>query len=91
MNLSSFRQNRWLRRLVWLLVGVLVLWAVIGDGFDAVLHILPAISTGGFSPCDDSLAGMAHRVQMLAGRLDIDSAPGKGTRITARVPFARLH
>ena len=37
------------------------------------------------------LAGMAHRVQMLAGRLDIASAPGKGTRITARVPFARMH
>ena len=37
------------------------------------------------------LAGMAHRMQMLAGRLDIDSAPGKGTRITARVPFARMH
>jgi protein-histidine pros-kinase len=37
------------------------------------------------------LAGMAHRVQMLAGRLEIDSAPGKGTRISARVPFARMH
>ena len=50
----------------------------------------------GFDPAARShnrhgLAGMAHRVQMLAGRLDIDSAPGKGTRITARVPFARLH
>ena len=37
------------------------------------------------------LAGMAHRVQMLAGRLDIDSRPGEGTRISARVPFARMH
>ncbi|HRP26181.1 MAG TPA: CHASE3 domain-containing protein [Thauera sp.] len=37
------------------------------------------------------LAGMAHRVQMLAGRLDIDSRPQHGTRITARVPFARMH
>lgn len=37
------------------------------------------------------LAGMAHRVQMLAGRLDIDSRPGHGTRISARVPFARMH
>lgn len=50
----------------------------------------------GFDPAargDDrhGLAGMAHRVQMLAGRLDIDSAPGQGTRITARVPFARMH
>lgn len=37
------------------------------------------------------LAGMAHRVQMLGGRLDIDSRPQHGTRITARVPFARMH
>ena len=37
------------------------------------------------------LRALEHRVQMLAGRLDIDSAPGKGTRITARVPFARMH
>ena len=37
------------------------------------------------------LAGMAHRVQMLAGRLDLDSRPGAGTRISARVPFARMH
>ncbi|MFU2487205.1 CHASE3 domain-containing protein [Thauera sp. WH-1] len=37
------------------------------------------------------LAGMAHRVQMLAGRLEIDSRPQHGTRITARVPFARMH
>jgi trk system potassium uptake protein TrkH len=40
------------------LVGVLALWPVIGDGFDALLHILSAISTGGFSPFDHSLAGM---------------------------------
>jgi trk/ktr system potassium uptake protein len=39
-------------------LGVVVLWAVIDDGFDAVLHILSAISTGGFSAFDDSLAGM---------------------------------
>ena len=41
-------------------LGVLVLWLVIGDGFSAVVHILSAVSTGGFSPLDDSLAGM-HR------------------------------
>jgi trk/ktr system potassium uptake protein len=38
-------------------LGVVVLWPVIGSGFDALLHILSAISTGGFSPLDDSLAG----------------------------------
>jgi trk system potassium uptake protein TrkH len=40
------------------LTGVLVLWATIGDGFAALLHILSAVSTGGFSPLDDSLAGL---------------------------------
>ena len=34
------------------------------------------------------LAGIAHRVQMLAGRLEIASRPGHGTRIEARIPFA---
>jgi len=39
-------------------LGVIVLWAVIDDGFSALLHILSAISTGGFSAFDDSLAGL---------------------------------
>jgi len=34
------------------------------------------------------LAGIAHRVQMLAGRLDITSRPGHGTRIEARMPLS---
>ena len=34
------------------------------------------------------LAGIAHRVQMLAGRLDIASRPGHGTRIEARMPLS---
>lgn len=33
------------------------------------------------------LTGIAHRVQMLAGRLDVASRPGHGTRIEARVPL----
>lgn len=33
------------------------------------------------------LSGMAHRVQMLAGQLEVLSVPGKGTVITARVPL----
>ena len=32
------------------------------------------------------LAGIAHRVQMLSGRLQVTSAPGKGTVIEARIP-----
>ncbi|MBS0554728.1 MAG: histidine kinase, partial [Proteobacteria bacterium] len=34
------------------------------------------------------LAGIAHRVQMLSGRLQVKSAPGKGTVIQARIPYA---
>ena len=50
----------------------------------------------GFDPAapnhnSHGLAGMAHRMQMLAGHLEIDSRPGRGTRITARVPFERMH
>lgn len=33
------------------------------------------------------LAGMKHRVQMCAGHFELASAPGQGTRITARVPL----
>lgn len=34
------------------------------------------------------LAGLALRVRMLGGRLEVDSARGRGTRIEARVPLA---
>ncbi|MDO9598655.1 MAG: CHASE3 domain-containing protein [Azoarcus sp.] len=33
------------------------------------------------------LSGMAHRVQMLGGQLEVLGVPGKGTVITARVPL----
>jgi trk system potassium uptake protein len=38
--------------------GMLVLWLVLGNGFHALLLTLSAISTGGFAPFDDSLAGL---------------------------------
>lgn len=34
------------------------------------------------------LAGMKHRVQMCAGEFIVNSAPGAGTRIAARIPLA---
>lgn len=37
---------------------VLGTWLVIGDGFVALVHSLSAVSTGGFSTFDDSLAGL---------------------------------
>ena len=33
------------------------------------------------------LAGLALRVRMIGGELEIDSAPGRGSRIEARVPL----
>jgi trk system potassium uptake protein TrkH len=44
--------------LVLTLLAVLLLWTAGLDGFTAVAHALSAVSTGGFSTYDDSLAGM---------------------------------
>jgi signal transduction histidine kinase len=35
------------------------------------------------------LKGMKERVQKLGGTLDIETAPGKGTRIEIQIPFPR--
>jgi len=42
------------------LLAVLLLWAAGLDGFTALAHALSAVSTGGFSTYDDSLAGMGN-------------------------------
>lgn len=36
------------------------------------------------------LAGMSARISSLGGTLDIDSQPGRGSRVTARIPSAAL-
>ncbi|MGM0516444.1 MAG: TrkH family potassium uptake protein, partial [Pseudomonadota bacterium] len=38
--------------------GIAVVWLIAGDGVVAVNHVLAAVSTGGFSSFDDSLAGI---------------------------------
>ncbi|MGR9108591.1 MAG: TrkH family potassium uptake protein [Gammaproteobacteria bacterium] len=38
--------------------GLAVSWLILGDGFTALLHVLAAVSTGGFSPFDNSLNGI---------------------------------
>jgi signal transduction histidine kinase len=44
---------------------------------------------GGADPVHGSgLLGLAARVEALNGRLSVDSPPGRGTRITARIPLA---
>jgi signal transduction histidine kinase len=43
---------------------------------------------GGADPTAGSgLRGLAARVEALGGRLDVDSPPGRGTRITAEIPY----
>jgi two-component system, NarL family, sensor histidine kinase DevS len=49
-----------------------------GAGFD------PGEATRGFG-----LVGMRERVELLGGRLEIDSQPGAGTRVTATLPARR--
>jgi signal transduction histidine kinase len=36
------------------------------------------------------LAGLAHRIEAIGGTLKIGSTPGKGTKLTARLPLRRL-
>lgn len=46
--------------LVITLLGLAVVWPLSGDGFNAVVHVLAAVSTGGFSNLDNSLAGLGE-------------------------------
>ncbi|MBW4721455.1 sensor histidine kinase [Saccharothrix obliqua] len=52
-----------------------------GVGFDPNTRRVNGSATGGYG-----LAAMRHRVQRLAGRLEIESEPGGGTAISATVP-----
>ncbi|MEZ5559413.1 MAG: potassium transporter TrkG [Pseudomonadales bacterium] len=40
------------------LIGILLLWAFIGDPFSALLYMLATLSTGGFAPSETSLAAL---------------------------------
>jgi trk system potassium uptake protein TrkH len=48
--------------LVLTVVAVLILWWSLGDGLQALLHALAAVSTGGFSGYEQSLADMPSRL-----------------------------
>ncbi len=36
------------------------------------------------------LLGMRERLEMVGGSFDVESAPGKGTTITAKIPFGKV-
>ncbi len=64
---------------VWLEGGVLhVRVEDEGRGFDARTHEARMPSTG--------LSGMRERATLLGGRLTVESAPGRGTRLAAELP-----
>ncbi|MGE5592529.1 MAG: sensor histidine kinase, partial [Betaproteobacteria bacterium] len=53
-----------------------------GKGFD-----LAAVSRGVAKSEKFGIAGMKERAKLLGGSLDIDTAPGRGTRVTVRIPI----
>lgn len=60
---------------------------------DGQLEILVADDGGGFGPNGSTsagLRGLADRTAAIGGELHVDSAPGQGTRLTARWPIGRL-
>ncbi len=68
-------------------------------GADAVsIHVVPVAEgllvevvddgSGGADPASGTgLRGLADRIDALGGRLELDSAPGAGTRVSARLPL----
>jgi len=44
---------------------------------------------GGASPTGTGLVGLADRLAVFDGRLEVDTPPGAGTRLTATIPLPR--
>jgi signal transduction histidine kinase len=58
---------------------------------DALLVETVDDGRGGADPAAGTgLRGLADRIDTLGGRLDVDSRPGAGTRVSARLPLRRL-
>ncbi len=59
---------------------------------DGLLHILVEDRGTGFDPANvkatsTGISGMRERVLLLGGKLQVDSAPGTGTTLTAQLPL----
>ncbi|HEY0503946.1 MAG TPA: sensor histidine kinase [Lysobacter sp.] len=56
------------------------------EGDEAILQVEDDGRGGAIAP-GNGLCGMRERLEALGGRLRVDSAPGQGTRVQARVPL----
>jgi len=57
---------------------------------DGELHVeVRDDGVGGASPDGSGLVGLADRLALLDGRLEVESPPGGGTRLAASIPLAR--
>ena len=55
---------------------------------DALLVEIVDDGRGGADPASGTgLRGLADRIDALGGRLEVDSPPGAGTRVSARLPL----
>jgi signal transduction histidine kinase len=58
---------------------------------EAVLVEIVDDGCGGADPASGTgLRGLADRIEALGGRLEVDSPPGRGTRVSARLPLPTL-
>jgi signal transduction histidine kinase len=65
-------------------------WIRVAPVAEALVVEIVDDGSGGADPASGTgLRGLADRIDSLGGRLEIESAPGSGTRISARLPLAR--
>ena len=57
------------------------LWAEVSDDGRGFVSAIPA------SPTHQGITGMRERAELLNGRLEIHSAPGRGTRVRLDTPL----
>jgi len=61
---------------------------VLRDGGEAVAEVADDGAGGADAAAGSGLQGLRDRVAALDGRLEIESPPGAGTRVRARIPLA---
>jgi signal transduction histidine kinase len=63
-------------------------WIRVAPVADELLVEIVDDGSGGADPASGTgLRGLADRIEALGGRLEIDSAPGAGTRVSAHLPL----